>query len=36
MQRSWEIEEFFDEDGLFFEEEFMKSVDEFVRDYVRR
>jgi len=34
MQRSWEIEEFFDEDGLFFEEEFMKSVDEFVRDYV--
>lgn len=33
MQRSWKVEHYFDEEGVFAEEDFMKSVAEFLAQY---
>ena len=33
MQRSWSVEKFFDEEGLFAEESFMVAVRDFFTEY---
>ena len=33
LQRSWAVEKYFDEEGIFAEEEFLQTIREFVSDY---
>ena len=35
LQRSWSVEKFFDEEGVFAESDFWKAVEEFVLEYER-